>query len=93
VMDVGAGSGILSFFAAQAGARKVYAVEASSMAETIGLLIQGNPKIGSPITVLNSTLETIEDSQILEHKVDVLVSEPLGTFLLNERMIETYLYA
>ena len=26
-------------------------------------------------------------------KVDVLVSEPMGTLLVNERMLETYLFA
>ena len=26
-------------------------------------------------------------------QVDILVSEPMGTLLVNERMLETYLYA
>ncbi len=29
----------------------------------------------------------------LSAQVDVLVSEPMGTLLVNERMIESYLYA
>jgi histone-arginine methyltransferase CARM1 len=28
-----------------------------------------------------------------DERVDVLVSEPMGTLLVNERMLETYLYA
>ncbi|CAK9138997.1 unnamed protein product [Ilex paraguariensis] len=51
VVDVGAGSGILSLFAAQAGAKHVYAVEASEMAEYARKLIAGNPSLGQRITV------------------------------------------
>ena len=40
VLDVGAGSGILSFFAAQAGAKQVYAVEASSMAQHANVVLK-----------------------------------------------------
>ena len=42
IMDVGCGSGILSLFAAQAGAKKVYAVEASSMADHARKLVKAN---------------------------------------------------
>lgn len=91
VMDIGAGSGILSFFAAQAGAATVYAVEASSMAEVITALAESNNFGGTSIEVVNKTVEKVGAE--VPNKVDVLVSEPIGTFLFNERMIESYLCA
>ena len=39
--------------------------------------------------VVNSKIEELTEVS----KVDVLVSEPMGTLLVNERMLETYLYA
>ncbi len=42
VLDVGTGSGILALFAAKAGARKVYAVEATSMAKFAKELVTHN---------------------------------------------------
>ncbi|XP_037076923.1 LOW QUALITY PROTEIN: histone-arginine methyltransferase CARMER-like [Pollicipes pollicipes] len=88
VLDAGAGSGILSFFAAQAGARKVYAVEASSMAEHAAMLVESN-NLQQVIQVIAGKIEEIE----LPEKVDMIVSEPMGYMLYNERMLETFLHA
>lgn len=88
VLDVGAGSGILSFFAVQAGARKVFAVEASSMAKHAECLVYHN-KVADKVVVIPGKIEEIT----LPEAVDVIVSEPMGYMLFNERMLETYLHA
>lgn len=59
VLDVGTGSGILALFAAQAGARRVYAVEATSMARHARALIEANGA-GDVVQVIQGTIETAE---------------------------------
>lgn len=88
VLDVGAGSGILSFFAVQAGAAKVYAIEASNMAQYAEQLVNSN-NVQEKIFVMPGKIEEVE----LPEKVDIIISEPMGYMLFNERMLETYLHA
>ena len=88
VLDVGAGTGILSFFAARAGAARVYAVEASGMARHAEKLAGANG-LGEVVQVINKRVEDVA----LDQRVDVLISEPLGIALVNERMLESYLWA
>uniref|UniRef100_A0A1I7YQL8 type I protein arginine methyltransferase n=1 Tax=Steinernema glaseri TaxID=37863 RepID=A0A1I7YQL8_9BILA len=87
VMDVGAGSGILSFFAAQAGAKRVYAVEASSMSVHCTELVKAN-NLQDTIKVVSGRIEAIN----LPEKVDMIISEPMGYMLVNERMLESYMH-
>lgn len=88
VLDVGTGSGILAFFAAKAGARHVYAVELSGMAECARELVAANG-LESRITVIRGKMEEVE----LPEHVDVVISEPMGFFLVHERMLETFAMA
>jgi len=88
VLDVGTGSGILAFFALQAGAKKVYAVEASNMAHYAKQLVQAN-KCDDKIIVLQGKIEDLSPPE----KVDIIVSEPIGFLLVHERMLETYVVA
>ncbi|KAM9394047.1 histone-arginine methyltransferase CARM1 isoform 1-T1 [Pholidichthys leucotaenia] len=88
VLDVGCGSGILSFFAAQAGARKVYAVEASTMAQHAEVLVSSN-RLAERVVVIPGKVEEVT----LPEQVDIIISEPMGYMLFNERMLESYLHA
>lgn len=88
VLDVGAGTCILSLMAARAGARQVYAVEATDMAERARKIVEANGLSGV-IRVLQGTVETVT----LPCKVDVIISEWMGYFLLRESMLDSVLIA
>jgi protein arginine N-methyltransferase 1 len=88
VIDVGAGTGVLAIWAAQAGARKVYAIEATAMAVNARNLVKANGVEGT-VTVIQKIMEEVE----IPEKVDIIISEWMGYFLLRESMLDSVIYA
>jgi protein arginine N-methyltransferase 1 len=89
VLDVGCGTGILSMFAARAGAKKVYAVECSNIVHQARQIIKDN-NMEDVIEVHQGKMEEIE---LPVTRVDIIISEWMGYFLLYESMLDTVLYA
>lgn len=90
VMDVGTGSGILAAFAARAGAARVYAVEASDVADHAATLMRANG-LADRVVVLKEKVEKVVLPQ--GELVDVIVSEPMGFMLIHEQMLVSYMIA
>ncbi len=88
VLDMGAGTGILSIFAAAAGARKVYAVERTAVAGVARRVVESNGH-ADRIEVLESDLENVT----LPEKVDVIVSEWMGGFGVDENVLAALIMA
>lgn len=107
VLDVGCGTGILSLFAAQAGASRVIAVDASTkmasvatqIAKDNGLLrneniCKHNTQCTGVIEVVHGMVEDLDKSLLIEpHSIDVLLSEWMGYCLLYESMLNSVLFA
>ncbi|KAG6081946.1 type I protein arginine N-methyltransferase Rmt1 [Claviceps sp. LM78 group G4] len=89
VLDVGCGTSILSMFAAKAGAKHVIGVDMSSIIFKAREIVKVNG-LSDKITLIQGKMEEIE---LPFPKVDIIISEWMGYFLLYESMLDTVLYA
>ncbi|XP_073942199.1 protein arginine N-methyltransferase 3-like [Choristoneura fumiferana] len=88
VLDLGCGTGILSMFSATAGAKKVYALDQSEIVYHAMDIIREN-NLHETIKIVKGRLENTK----LDEKVDIIVSEWMGYFLLFEGMLDSVIYA
>ena len=88
VLDIGTGSGVLAIAAARAGARHVYAVEASDIADVAARVFAANG-VQQRVTLMRGWSREIE----LPERADVLVAEVIGNEPFEEEILETTLDA
>nr|XP_056707903.1 protein arginine N-methyltransferase 3 [Euleptes europaea] len=89
VLDVGCGTGILSMFAAKAGAKKVIGVDQSEIIYQAMDIIRLNG-LENTISLIKGRIEEVD---LPAEKVDVIISEWMGYFLLFESMLDSVIYA
>lgn len=76
VLDLGAGSGLLGLTALRHGARQVYAVEATGLADWTQAIATRNSRPGEYVLIRGSSLEID-----LPERVDLVVCDQLGAFI------------
>lgn len=81
--------GLDSRFAVRAGAKHVIGVDMSTIIEKAKEIVERNG-MSSKITLLQGKMEEVK---LPYEKVDIIISEWMGYFLLYESMLDTVLYA
>ncbi|XP_075423313.1 protein arginine N-methyltransferase 3 isoform X2 [Ascaphus truei] len=89
VLDVGCGTGILSLFAAKAGAKRVIGVDQSEIIYQTMDIVRLN-KMENIISLVKGRIEEVD---LPVEKVDIIISEWMGYFLLFESMFDSVIYA
>ena len=91
VLDMGSGTGILSFYALSAGAKFVYAVECNQAAAELTYKVLKNKFDESRFVVINANFWTDQiDNVVIDHQIDILVSETIGPGLIDQGMFHTW---
>jgi len=89
VLDVGCGTGILSMFAAKAGAKQVFGVDMSGIVEQARIIVEKNG-FADKVTLIRGKIEEIT---LPVPKVDIIMSEWMGYCLFYESMLDSVLFA
>jgi hypothetical protein len=89
VLDLGAGSGILSLFAVQAGAARVYALERAPVAAALARQIVASNGFADRVQIVEAD---VSFATVIE-PVNVIVSEWLGVYGVDENMLAAVLLA
>lgn len=82
VLDLGAGLGILGMWAAQAGASRVYAIEKTSSIELARQVAHLNR-----LDEVHAIVQGLSTEVDLPERADVLISETLGSFAIDENTL------
>jgi len=92
VLDVGCGTGIMSMFAARAGAKKVFGVDYSDIVLQAQQIVKDN-HLDNVVTLIKGKMEEVELPGVNPGEVDIIISEWMGYCLLYESMLNTVLVA
>jgi SAM-dependent methyltransferase len=82
VVEIGCGSGILSIFAAKAGARRVIAIEESGIADLAAAMFEANG-VADRIELRRANSRDVS----VDEPADVLIQEIIGNDPLNENVL------
>ena len=87
ILDLGCGTGILSFFAAKKGCRKIYAIDSSDIIDAAAETAKKN-NLTKHIKFIKENIYNFKT----EEKIDVLIHEQIGNFLWDEDLISKISY-
>ena len=85
VIDIGTGTGILSFFASQNKAKKIYAIDHSNLLKSAETVAKHNDF--KNIEFVNTHSKNFK----IDSKVDIILHEQIGDFLFDENMVTNVL--
>ncbi len=89
VLDLGTGLGILAFFACQAGAKKVYAIEEQPDIISVAYQICRANGFQDKVTFIEGYSTKVK----LPEEVDVILTETLGAFAIDENLLPSIIDA